>query len=88
MFKWIVTALVIVQMVSLPLIQHLSWPALLLTAYCFGGVINHCLMLGKNLNCNSVYAGDSYTLVLLSHDLVSPFYVLFLRYKRALVPFL
>ncbi len=46
-FKWIVSALVIFQLLTLFVVQHLSWPTLLIVAYCFGGVINHTLMLGK-----------------------------------------
>ncbi|XP_076643384.1 delta4-sphingolipid-FADS-like protein ifc [Halictus rubicundus] len=44
-FKWIVTGLVLVQFVSLYFIKDLSYPMLFLVAYCFGGVINHSLML-------------------------------------------
>nr|AID66658.1 desaturase [Agrotis segetum] len=44
-FKWVVTAMVLVQIISLPFVTQLSWPMMLLVAYCFGGVINHSLML-------------------------------------------
>ncbi|KAI8433330.1 hypothetical protein MSG28_015375 [Choristoneura fumiferana] len=37
--------MVFTQLLTLPLIPHLSWPAMLIMAYCFGGVINHSLML-------------------------------------------
>ncbi|XP_068621710.1 sphingolipid delta(4)-desaturase DES1 [Battus philenor] len=45
LFKWVVTAMVMMQLMMLPLIQYMNWPVLLLVAYCFGGVINHSLML-------------------------------------------
>nr|AIM40227.1 desaturase [Cydia pomonella] len=44
-FKWVVTGMVLVQLITLPFIQYLSWPMLIVVAYCFGGVINHSLML-------------------------------------------
>nr|XP_032525759.1 sphingolipid delta(4)-desaturase DES1 [Danaus plexippus plexippus] len=47
MFKWVVTAMVLTQFAMLPVVQHLSWPYVIILAYCFGGVINHSLMLGK-----------------------------------------
>ncbi|XP_047991661.1 sphingolipid delta(4)-desaturase DES1-like [Leguminivora glycinivorella] len=43
-FKWVVMGLVVVQLVALPFIHQLSWPLLLVTAYCFGGFVNHALM--------------------------------------------
>ncbi|XP_061381577.1 sphingolipid delta(4)-desaturase DES1 isoform X1 [Danaus plexippus] len=45
MFKWVVTAMVLTQFAMLPVVQHLSWPYVIILAYCFGGVINHSLML-------------------------------------------
>jgi len=45
-FKWIVTGMVLVQFLSFFIVKDLSYPKLLLLAYCFGGVINHSLMLG------------------------------------------
>ncbi|PZC75581.1 hypothetical protein B5X24_HaOG205940 [Helicoverpa armigera] len=44
-FKWVVTAMVLIQIISLPFVVQLSWPLMLVVAYCFGGVINHSLML-------------------------------------------
>lgn len=49
-FKWIVTGMVLVQFLSLFIVKHLSYPQLFLMAYCFGGIINHSLMLGKLIN--------------------------------------
>ncbi|XP_012288590.1 sphingolipid delta(4)-desaturase DES1 isoform X1 [Orussus abietinus] len=44
-FKWVVTAMVLVQFASMFVVKDLSYPVLFLMAYCFGGVINHSLML-------------------------------------------
>ncbi|CAH0712916.1 unnamed protein product, partial [Brenthis ino] len=45
MFKWVVAGMVLAQFAVLPFIQNLSWPVVLVLAYCYGGVINHSLML-------------------------------------------
>lgn len=45
-FKWVVIGMVLVQFLSFFIVKDLSYPKLLLLAYCFGGVINHSLMLG------------------------------------------
>lgn len=45
-FKWVVTGMVLVQFASMFIVKDLSYPMLFLVAYCFGGVINHSLMLG------------------------------------------
>ncbi|RLU23962.1 hypothetical protein DMN91_004170 [Ooceraea biroi] len=44
-FKWVVTGMVLMQFLSFFIVKDLSYPKLLLLAYCFGGVINHSLML-------------------------------------------
>ncbi|KAK2716737.1 hypothetical protein QYM36_007027 [Artemia franciscana] len=44
-FKWIVTAMVLTQLLMLYLVKNWSWYTVLGLAYCFGGVINHSLML-------------------------------------------
>jgi len=44
-FKWKVLFLVVIQFVMIPIVGNLSWGLLFLIAYCFGGVINHALML-------------------------------------------
>ncbi|XP_066583912.1 sphingolipid delta(4)-desaturase DES1 [Prorops nasuta] len=44
-FKWVVTGMVTVQLLSMFVVKDLSYPVLFLMAYCFGGVINHSLML-------------------------------------------
>ncbi|CAG7731297.1 unnamed protein product [Allacma fusca] len=43
--KWKVTLLVVIQFLMLFVIRDLKWPYIWLLAYCFGGVINHALML-------------------------------------------
>jgi len=44
-FKWVVTGMVLTQFVTMYLVKDLSWPMLILIGYCWGGVINHSLML-------------------------------------------
>ena len=46
-FKWKILALVLIQFVMLFVIREQSLWVTFLLAYCFGGVINHALMLGK-----------------------------------------
>lgn len=41
--------MVLVQFLSLFIVKDLNYPALLLLAYLFGGVINHSLMLGTHI---------------------------------------
>ncbi|KAK9507553.1 hypothetical protein O3M35_007382 [Rhynocoris fuscipes] len=43
--KWIVTGMVLTQFLMMYLMIDQSWPIIIITAYCFGGVINHSLML-------------------------------------------
>ncbi|XP_065223146.1 sphingolipid delta(4)-desaturase DES1 [Planococcus citri] len=59
-FKWIVTCLVLFQISTLFFIQHLSWPSTLILAYCFGGVINHTLMLAIHEIAHSMAFGPNY----------------------------
>uniref|UniRef100_A0A182UML0 sphingolipid 4-desaturase n=2 Tax=gambiae species complex TaxID=44542 RepID=A0A182UML0_ANOME len=47
-FKYIVSAMVLTQIAMLYVMQHQSWPVIVLVAYCFGGVINHSLMLANH----------------------------------------
>lgn len=44
-FKYVATAMVLMQFVMLFVMKGQSWPVTLLVAYCFGGVINHSLAL-------------------------------------------
>ena len=48
-FKWIVSGMVFVQLAMLFVIPSLPWSLVIGLAYCFGGVLNHSLMLGKNI---------------------------------------
>ncbi|XP_053995078.1 sphingolipid delta(4)-desaturase DES1 [Hylaeus anthracinus] len=45
MFKWTVTGMVLIQLISIYFVKDLNYPMVFLLAYCFGGVINHSLML-------------------------------------------
>ncbi|KAL9703707.1 hypothetical protein quinque_007225 [Culex quinquefasciatus] len=47
-FKYIVTAMVLMQIFMLQVMQDQSWKMIVLVAYCFGGVINHSLMLANH----------------------------------------
>ena len=49
-FKWKILALVLIQFMMLFVIRDQSLWVTFLLAYCFGGVINHALMLGKTSN--------------------------------------
>ncbi|KAB0791700.1 hypothetical protein PPYR_03500 [Photinus pyralis] len=44
-FKWVVSFMVAIQFAMLFVMRDRSWGVTLLAAYCFGGVINHSLML-------------------------------------------
>jgi sphingolipid delta-4 desaturase len=44
-FKWVVTGMVLVQFLMMYVMTDQSWPMIFLVAYCFGGIINHSLML-------------------------------------------
>ena len=39
--------MVFIQFLSMFVVKNLNYPMLLLAAYCFGGPINHSLMLGE-----------------------------------------
>lgn len=45
--KWKVATLVLIQCCMVTLVADMKWMYVFLLAYCFGGVINHALMLGK-----------------------------------------
>ncbi|XP_058832381.1 sphingolipid delta(4)-desaturase DES1-like [Topomyia yanbarensis] len=47
-FKYIVSAMVLTQVLMLYVMQNQSWTMITLVAYCFGGVINHSLMLANH----------------------------------------
>ncbi|XP_011502519.1 PREDICTED: sphingolipid delta(4)-desaturase DES1 [Ceratosolen solmsi marchali] len=58
-FKWIVTAMVLIQFASMFIVKDLSYPLLLLMAYCIGGVINHSLMLAIHEIAHNLAFGHS-----------------------------
>lgn len=58
-FKWVVTGMVLIQILSLFIVKDLSYPKLLLMAYCFGGVINHSLMLAVHEISHNLAFGHS-----------------------------
>jgi sphingolipid delta-4 desaturase len=58
-FKWIVIGLVITQLLSFFIVKDLSWPMLILAAYCFGGVINHSLTLAVHEIAHNLAFGHS-----------------------------
>lgn len=45
LFKYVATSMVLCQLLMLYVMQNQSWPMIFLVAYCFGGIINHSLML-------------------------------------------
>ncbi|GBP24890.1 Sphingolipid delta(4)-desaturase DES1 [Eumeta japonica] len=59
LFKWVVTGMVLIQLLMLPLVECLSWPTAMLLAYCFGGVINHSLMLAIHEIAHNLAFGHS-----------------------------
>jgi len=58
-FKWVVTALVLTQFLMIYLVQDMSWKVMLLIGYCFGGVINHALMLAIHELAHNLGFGHS-----------------------------
>jgi len=59
-FKWKVCGLVLIQILTLFVIQHQSWPIIILTGYLFGGVINHALMLAVHETAHGAAFGIKY----------------------------
>jgi hypothetical protein len=47
-FKWVVVGMVLIQFFMMYVMIDQSWPMIFLVAYCFGGVMNHSLMLGES----------------------------------------
>ncbi|XP_011306879.1 sphingolipid delta(4)-desaturase DES1 [Fopius arisanus] len=58
-FKWVVTAMVLVQFASMFVVKDLSYPMLFIMAYSFGGVINHSLMLAVHEIAHNLAFGHS-----------------------------
>uniref|UniRef100_A0A1B6DJH6 sphingolipid 4-desaturase n=1 Tax=Clastoptera arizonana TaxID=38151 RepID=A0A1B6DJH6_9HEMI len=60
MFKWIVTGMVVVQLIMISYVMRdQSWLNIFLVAYCFGGVINHSLMLAIHEIAHNLAFGHS-----------------------------
>ncbi|KAK4878006.1 hypothetical protein RN001_010512 [Aquatica leii] len=58
-FKWVVTLMVTIQLIMLFVMKDRSWGMTLLVAYCFGGVINHSLMLAVHEIAHNLAFGHS-----------------------------
>ncbi|XP_054265803.1 sphingolipid delta(4)-desaturase DES1-like isoform X1 [Macrosteles quadrilineatus] len=58
-FKWIVTAMVLTQFAMFFVMKDQSWLMIFLVAYCFGGVINHSLMLAIHEIAHNLAFGHS-----------------------------
>ncbi|XP_070855301.1 sphingolipid delta(4)-desaturase DES1-like isoform X1 [Drosophila suzukii] len=58
-FKWVAGAMVLTQVLSLFVVKDLSWSWLLVAAYCFGGIINHSLMLAVHEISHNLAFGHS-----------------------------
>uniref|UniRef100_A0A0V0G5D3 sphingolipid 4-desaturase n=1 Tax=Triatoma dimidiata TaxID=72491 RepID=A0A0V0G5D3_TRIDM len=57
--KWIVTGMVLTQLLMMYLLIDQTWPIVIITAYCFGGVINHSLMLAIHEIAHNLAFGHS-----------------------------
>ena len=58
--KYIVTAMVVVQVIIAHLLQDASWTTILILAYCFGGVINHSMTLAIHEISHNLAFGHKY----------------------------
>lgn len=58
-FKWVVTGMVLIQFISMFIVKDLSYPMIFLMAYCFGGIINHSLMLAIHEIAHNLAFGHS-----------------------------
>ncbi|XP_025409166.1 sphingolipid delta(4)-desaturase DES1 isoform X1 [Sipha flava] len=59
-FKWIVIITTILQLGSFYFIKDLKWPIVIILAYCFGGVVNHSLMLAIHEIAHNMGFGPKY----------------------------
>jgi len=57
--KYIVTAMVVVQLLSAAIVRDASWPLILVAAYCWGGVINHSMTLAIHEMSHNVAFGHT-----------------------------
>ncbi|XP_003747637.1 sphingolipid delta(4)-desaturase DES1 [Galendromus occidentalis] len=58
-FKWIVSGLVLIQVLMCVLLANASWQTCLLLGYLFGGVINHALMLAVHETAHNQAFGQT-----------------------------
>lgn len=58
-FKWVAGAMVLTQILALFVVKDLSWSWLIVAAYCFGGIINHSLMLAVHEISHNLAFGHS-----------------------------
>ncbi|XP_055904237.1 sphingolipid delta(4)-desaturase DES1 [Eupeodes corollae] len=58
-FKYVAGSMVMTQILMLFLIKDCSWPAIFLLAYCFGGILNHSLMLAVHEISHNLAFGHS-----------------------------
>lgn len=59
-FKWVAASIVFIQIISLPVVNELSWPLVMMTSYCFGGILNHSLMLAVHEISHNLAFGHSH----------------------------
>ncbi|KAF7987810.1 hypothetical protein HCN44_003673 [Aphidius gifuensis] len=57
--KWIILAMVFVQLASMFIVKNLNYPELIILAYCFGGVINHSLTLAVHETSHNLAFGHA-----------------------------
>ncbi|XP_077989030.1 sphingolipid delta(4)-desaturase DES1-like isoform X2 [Glandiceps talaboti] len=57
--KYIVTAMVVVQLIACFLVKDAPWTVVVLAAYCFGGVINHSMTLAVHEISHNLAFGHS-----------------------------
>ncbi|KAG1658473.1 Sphingolipid delta(4)-desaturase DES1 [Nymphon striatum] len=59
MLKYIVTLMVVIQFISMYFIQFVPWLMIPVVGYCFGGIINHSLMLSIHEIAHNLAFGHS-----------------------------
>lgn len=59
LLKWVVAGLVLTQFVACYFVKDASWLVIILLGYCFGGVINHALMLAIHEISHNLAFGHS-----------------------------
>ena len=60
--KYIVVAMVLVQLVAMYFVKDMSWTNIIILAYCFGGVINHSMSLAIHEISHNLAFGTKYVL--------------------------